>query len=62
MALTDRQADLINMVTTLQALVRSCDADLPAVAGTPDWDAIMRIREQTSAALGAYGFSSQEPQ
>ena len=62
MALLDRQADFINVVTTLQALVHNCDSDLPAAAGTPDYDAIMRIREQASQALGGLGDQSGEPQ
>lgn len=62
MALIDRQADLTAVITTLQALVRSCDQDLPAASGTPDYDAITRIREQASQALGSFGENSGEAQ
>ena len=59
MALSDRQSDLAAAITTLQTLVRSCDSDLVTLVGTSDGDQVMRIREQASAALAAFGFATR---
>jgi hypothetical protein len=60
MALAQRQADQVTVVTDLQNAVRSCDTDINAA--DPDSVAIQRLKEMFMAALGAMGFNAGEPQ
>jgi hypothetical protein len=60
MALPARQTEFQTALTDLLTLVRNADVDL--AANDPDSPAIMRLREQASAALAPLGFNSQEPQ
>lgn len=60
MALPARQAEFATALGDLMTLVKNADVDL--AANDPDSNAIMRLREQASGALGALGFNSQEPQ
>jgi hypothetical protein len=60
MALPARKAEFETVIADLFTLVRNADVDL--AAQDPDSDKIMRLREQASAALGALGYSSNEPQ
>jgi hypothetical protein len=60
MSLPARQADLSTAIADLKAVVANCDSDI--AAADPDSNAIARLREQASAALGELGFNSQEPQ
>ena len=60
MTLAARQAEFSTALGDLMTLVKNADVDL--AANDPDSGAIMRLREQASAALGALGFNSGEPQ
>lgn len=60
MALPARQAEFQAVIADLFLLVKN--ADLDVAANDPDSDKITRLREQASAALGALGMSSNEPQ
>ena len=60
MTLPARQADLATAIADLKTLIVNCDADVQAQ--DPDRDAIARLREEASAALGGLGFASGEPQ
>ncbi len=60
MPLPARTAELATVIADLRTLIANADADVQAQ--DPDRDAIQKIREQASAAMGALGFNSQEPQ
>jgi hypothetical protein len=60
MTLPARQAEFAAVLADLRTLIANSDADVQAQ--DPDRDAIQKLREQASAAMGALGFNSQEPQ
>jgi hypothetical protein len=60
MTLPARIADLTTALTDLRTLIANCDTDV--AAADPDSAAIQKIREEASAAMGALGFQSGEPQ